>query len=369
MGRRILADPRVAHRLTNPVVEEDAQLLFDAMTDARNGLDGTTILLTGAAGFLGGYLLDVFAVWNQKKRLSCRILAVDNFIAGVPERFARLASEPWLRVFVHDMRTPLDLAEPVDWILHLASIASPTFYRRYPLETIDVNVQGTRHVLELCRQQACRGLLYSSSSEIYGDPSPDAIPTPEDYRGSVSCTGPRACYDESKRLAETLCSTFHRLYGTPVKVARPFNVYGPGQRLDDGRIIPDLMSAALRGRPLSLLSDGRATRSFCYARDAASAILRVLLSGRGGEAYNVGNDEEEVTILQVAQILQRVAHDERLRIERKTSSDPDYLTDNPRRRRPDLSKLRALAGWRPEISLEEGLTRTLRSYRQPGVLE
>lgn len=364
-----MANLEIVQRPINPVIAEDARALFDEMGDVVTGLAGTTILLAGAGGFLGGYLLDVLAVWNRKADFSCRVLAVDNFVSGVPERLAHLEGEPWLRVQAHDLRQPISPAEPVHWILHLASIASPVFYRRYPLETIDVNVQGTRHLLELCARQACRGLLYLSSSEIYGDPPAEAIPTPEDYRGSVSCTGPRACYDESKRLAETLCSTFHRLQGTPVKIGRPFNFYGPGQRLDDGRIIPDLMSAALAGRPLVLLSDGRATRSFCYARDGISGMLRVLLSGRDGEAYNIGNDDEEATILQVARTLQRVAHNDALRIEHETSADPNYLTDNPQRRRPDLSKLRALSGWRPRVSLEEGLERTLRSYRQSGGLQ
>jgi UDP-glucuronate decarboxylase len=359
-----MANLEVARRPINPVIAEDARQLFTALGDVIDGLDGTTILLAGAGGFLGGYLLDIFAVWNEQTGFSCRILAVDNFVSGVPERIAHLDGRPWLRLLVHDLRNPIEPDEPVQWILHLAGIASPVFYRRYPLETIDVNVEGTRHLLELCVRQECRGLLYLSSSEIYGDPAADAIPTPETYRGSVSCTGPRACYDESKRLAETLCTTFHRSHGTPVKIARPFNVYGPGQRLDDGRIIPDLMSAALSGGPLVLLSDGRATRSFCYARDGVSAMLRVLLSGTDGEAYNIGNDNEEVTILQAARTLQRVAGDGALRIEHETSADPNYLTDNPQRRRPDLSKLRALSGWRPEVSLEEGLDRTLRSYRQ-----
>ena len=360
-----MADLEVVRRPINPVIAEDALALFGSMGDVVAALNESTILLAGAGGFLGAYLLDVLAVWNQRPEFSCRVLAVDNFVSGVPERLTHLAGEPWLRVVVHDLREPIAPDEPVHWILHLASIASPTFYRRYPLETIDVNVQGTRQLLELCVREKCKGLLYLSSSEIYGDPAIEAIPTPEDYRGSVSCTGPRACYDESKRLAETLCATFHRLHRTPVKIGRPFNFYGPGQRLDDGRIIPDLISAALAGKPLVLLSDGRATRSFCYARDGISAMLRVLVSGGDGEAYNIGNDQE-VSILEVARTLQRVAEDGALRIEHETSADPNYLTDNPQRRRPDLSRLRGLSGWRPEVSLEEGLARTLRSYRQAG---
>ena len=347
----------------NPVIEEDARLLLGSTTDVRAALEDTTVLLAGAGGFLGAYLLDILAVWIREGALSCRVIALDNFASGVPERLAHLSEERWLKVAVHDLRRPFDAGEPVHWIIHGASIASPTYYRKLPLETIDVNVQGTRNLLDLADSEDCRAMLYLSSSEIYGDPSPDAIPTPEDYRGFVSCTGPRACYDESKRLGETLCTTYHRLRGTPVKIGRPFNVYGPGQRLDDQRIIPDLISAALAGGPLILLSDGRATRSFCYARDAVSAMLAILVHGKDGDPYNLGNDAEEVSILDVARTLQRVAGNG-ISLEQRVSADPQYLTDNPQRRRPDLRKLRSLASWKPEVSLEQGLSRTLRSYRE-----
>jgi dTDP-glucose 4,6-dehydratase/UDP-glucuronate decarboxylase len=247
--------------------------------------------------------------------------------------------------------------------VHGASIASPVFYRRFPLETIDVNVTGTRLMLDLARNGA-RGLLYISSSETYGDPDPTSIPTPETYWGNVSFTGPRACYDESKRLAETICATYHRLYGTPVKIVRPFNVYGPGQRLDDGRIIPDLMSAALARRPLVLFSDGRATRSFCYVSDAIRAMLTVLLSGAEGEAYNIGNDTEEMSIGRVAECMSDVAGPPKLPVRYEASVDSNYLTDNPQRRCPDLTKLRRLKGWTPLVSVRDGLSRTLQSYQE-----
>jgi dTDP-glucose 4,6-dehydratase/UDP-glucuronate decarboxylase len=348
----------------NPVIEEDALLLLGRSANIRAALDGTTLLLAGAGGFLGAYVLDILAAWVRRREVSVRVLAVDNFASGIPQRIAHLEGESWLRIVEHDLRKPLEPGEPVHWILHGASIASPTFYRRFPLETIDVNVQGTRHLLDLARSPSARGMLFLSSSEIYGDPSPEAIPTPEDYRGLVSCTGPRACYDESKRLGETLCTTYHRLHATPVKIGRPFNVYGPGQRLDDRRIIPDLVSSALAGGPLVLLSDGRATRSFCYARDAASAILTILCAGQNGEAYNLGNDAEEVTMLEVARAIQKVSPGASLTIEHRSSPDAAYLTDNPQRRRPDLRKLRAIDGWSPDVSLDEGLARTLRSYRE-----
>jgi len=205
-------------------------------------------------------------------------------------------------------------------------------------------------------------MLHLSTSEIYGDPSPEAIPTREDYRGFVSCTGPRACYDESKRLSETLCILYHQQYGVPVRVGRPFNVYGPGQRLDDRRIVPDLLATALEGKPLTLLSDGQATRSFCYLRDAVWAMGLIWLRGADGEAYNLGSDAEEVAMVEVARRVAALAGG--LVVEHRTSEDRHYTVDNPQRRCPDLSKLKALAPYEPAVGLTAGLERTLRSYQQ-----
>ena len=205
------------------------------------------------------------------------------------------------------------------------------------------------------------GFLYLSSSEIYGDPPADRIPTPETYWGHVSSVGPRACYDESKRLAETLCTTYHRLYGLPVTIVRPFNVYGPRLRLDDGRVVPDFVLDALERRQINLLSDGRVTRSFCYVADAVAALLHMLALDGAGEAFNLGNDDE-VTIADLARAVDEVSGNN-LGIRYSTSADPAYLTDNPSRRSPDLTKLAAATGWRPAVGLREGIERTLTYYR------
>lgn len=350
------------------IIRDDARLVAAELARELRPLAGTTLLLTGAGGFIGSYLLDVLAaVGREGGGPPCHVVALDNFRVGLPERVQHLAGHPDIEFLSHDVTQPLPLERPVEWLIHAASIASPTFYRRFPLETIDVNVNGTWRLLELARRDA-RSMLYLSSSEIYGDPSPEMIPTPEDYRGNVSCTGPRACYDESKRLAETLCTTYFRTHRTPVKIMRPFNVYGPGQRLDDQRIIPDLMAAALARRSSVLYSDGRATRSFCYVRDAIRAMLLVLVSDADGEAFNVGNDEE-TTMSALAELMATIAAPPRLAVEYRVSADKDYLSDNPQRRCPDLSKLRTRTGWRPEVRLADGLARTLASYREAGPAE
>ncbi len=351
----------------NFVIREDVRRIIANVSSALSQLQGTTLLVTGGGGFLCSYFLDTVACLNDEVlRTPCHAISVDNLRTGTRNRVAHLAARSDFTFIEHDVSTPLSLPRHVDWIIHGAGIASPTFYRRFPLDTIDVNVSGTRHMLDLSRSHEIRGMLYLSTSEIYGDPDPRFIPTPEDYRGFVSCTGPRACYDESKRLAETLCVTYHRLYSVPVKIVRPFNVYGPGQRLDDRRLIPDMVSAALRKEPLLLHSDGRATRAFCYISDAITAMWHVLLSGAACEAYNVGNDEREISVRELAEEIRMAAGPPFPEIRMQASEDPLYLTDNPQRRCPDLTKLRTEFGWLPRVPLSEGLSRTLRSYQQPG---
>lgn len=343
-------------------IHEDASWIIERMGTTLDAFAGRTILITGAAGFLGAYVLDVLADWNAGCPTPARILALENNLVGLPERVSHLEGRPDIVFVRHDMRQPYEPPEPVHFILHFAGVASPTFYRQYPLETIDVNVDGTRHLLELCRTHPVEAMLHLSTSEIYGDPAPEAVPTREDYRGFVSCTGPRACYDESKRLSETLVTIYHQKYGIPVKVGRPFNVYGPGQRIDDRRLVPDLMQAIMENKPLVLLSDGKATRSFCYLRDATWAMLLILLKGAPGEAYNMGNEREEVTMRTVAEtLIDASGYPQPLRFER--SEDPHYLADNPQRRCPVLAKLKTL-GYEPQVMLREGLMRTLTSYRE-----
>lgn len=346
------------------IVSQDIEGLLQELGDHLRVLSGATLLVTGANGFLCSYFVDTIAVLNEVVLDSpCRVIAVDNLQTGLFERLAHLEGRQDVDLVQHDITLPLNLDQSIDWIIHGASIASPTFYRRYPLETIDVNVTGTRKILEMARKNV-RSMLYLSTSEVYGDPDPAFIPTSEDYQGNVSCTGPRACYDESKRLAETLCMTYYRLYGVPVKIVRPFNIYGPEQRLDDRRIIPDLMSAALRREPLVLYSNGRATRAFCYISDALRAMWYALLSDTNGEVFNVGNDQEEISIGELAVRMQQIAGIPKLAIEYHMAEDPDYLTDNPQRRCPDLTKLRRYFPWKPEVPLREGLRRTLRSYQE-----
>ena len=344
------------------VVARDLDEIFERAAPAFERLAGATVLVSGGEGFLPSYLVDALLHANDRGVTpGRRVVCVDNRATADPARLRHRAGRDDFALVEHDVTVSLELDEPIDYVVHGASIASPTWYRQRPLETIDVNVTGTRRLLDLAREKGAKGVLYLSSSEIYGDPPADKIPTSEDYWGHVSSTGPRACYDESKRLAETLCMTYHRLYDLPVTIVRPFNVYGPRLRLDDGRVVPDFVRDALERRQIEILSDGRVTRSFCYVSDAAAAMLLLLVSGAGGEAFNVGNDEE-VTIAELAGVVDDVSGN-RLGVRYETSSDAAYLTDNPSRRSPDLRKLTAAIDWRPSVDLRDGIARTLAYYR------
>ncbi len=343
------------------IIREDSAAIIADLAEELQPFQGGTVLVTGAAGFLGSYFLDVFRAFNEAHpRDPVTVIALDNGRVGLPARVAHLSGDPRFSFRQADIAQPIAV-ERADYIIHCAGIGSPKFYRAFPLETIAVNMDGTRNVLELAARMNSRSMISYSSSEIYGDPDPAFIPTPESYRGNVACIGPRACYDESKRLGETLCMAYHKVKGVPVKVIRPFNVFGPGQRIDDGRIVPDLLTAALDSRPIVLYSDGRATRSFCYAMDFVRGSLQILMSGADGEVFNLGNDAE-VSIREAAETMAAVHGN--LPIEYARHPDGEYLIDNPQRRCPDLTKVRASIGYRPRVALREGLARCLASYRE-----
>ena len=218
-------------------IANDLDEVIDRAAGGLRRLAGKTVLVAGGAGFLPSYLVDSLAHANEQLlEQPCRILSVDNLSTGVAGRLEHLSARDDVVFLERDLVKGVELDERVDYVVHAASIASPSWYRQRPLETIDVNVVGTRRLLDLAREQEVEGFVYLSSSEIYGDPPPDRVPTTEDYWGHVSSTGPRSCYDESKRLAESLCMTYFRLYGVPVKLIRPFNVYGPRLRLDAEKI-------------------------------------------------------------------------------------------------------------------------------------
>ncbi len=301
------------------------------------------VLITGAAGFLGSHLAERFVAEGWI------VVGVDSLLTGEEANVAHLDPRRF-RLVRHDVTQPLVLDEPVGVILHFASPASPADYLRHPIHTMKVESLGTLHTLGVARRWGARYLL-ASTSEVYGDP--EVHPQPETYWGRVNPLGPRSVYDEGKRFAEALAMAYHRVHGVDVRIARIFNTYGPRMRRDDGRVVPTFITCALEGRPLPVFGDGRQTRSFCYVDDLVEGIYRLATAdGLAGQVFNVGNPDER-TILEVADIVRSLA-----------GRDPGVVhlplpQDDPARRCPDIARIRAAVGWEPQVSLEEGLRRTL----------
>jgi len=355
------------------IVSEDLHHIVNRGSDEFSRLSGRRVLIAGGAGFLGYYLAQAPLFWNKVTvgLPPISVTVLDSFIRGVPSWLTALEGDPNLHLLQHDIRNPLPVElGDVDFLLHAASIASPLYYRKYPIETMDANVNGLRGMLEYCLAQkragkSVAGVLFYSSSEIYGDPTPENIPTPETYRGHVSCTGPRACYDESKRYGETLCVNFARQHDLPIKVARPFNNYGPGLKITDGRVIPDFARSILDGNDIVMLSDGSARRTFCYVADAVVGYYKILMKGRPGEVYNVGVEGPEISVSDLAAravTLGRELFGYTGKVSRRESSDKDYVVDNPFRRCPVITKARTELGYDPQTRIDEGLRRSLLWY-------
>jgi len=355
------------------LLDEDLESVCADLAREFGEMSGGRLLVTGGGGFLGYYLVQAALHWNETRARSqpIDVTVYDNYMRGVPDWLEALRGRPDLTLRRHDMIEPLpkDIGH-FDYVVHAAGIASPIFYRAHPLKCIDANINGLRNLLDYAVAERdagrpLRGFLFYSSSEIYGDPAAAAIPTPETYRGNVSCTGPRACYDESKRFGETLCVTFARQEGLPVGIARPFNNYGPGLKITDGRVIPDFAKDVFAGRDVVILSDGSPKRTFCYATDAIVGYYKVLVRGGAGEPYNIGVDRPEISIAALAELIVKAAGDlfgYRGKVVLGRSAEADYLIDNPNRRCPVIDKARSELGFDPKVLIDEGIYRTLIWY-------
>lgn len=349
--------------MMHPVIAQDLKQVTRRITREARVFEGKTILMSGGAGFLGRYVIGTIDRLNKVVfHNPCRVICVDNFITGRKHRLFEGMDESYIELMEQDITKPLHIPSRVDYVIHAAGLASPVYYKKYPIETIESAIFGAKNLLELARTKRAKSFLFFSSSEIYGDPDPNFIPTPETYRGNVSSIGPRACYDESKRLGETLCMTYYDVYRTPIKIIRPFNIFGPGMRPDDYRVVPTFLSRALLKKPLPVHDEGNQTRTFCYITDAVVAIIKVLASTSNGEVYNIGNDENEINMMSLAQMVTELFGG-RITIQ-KINYPPSYPKDEPRRRCPDLTKIKSKLGYAPIVDLHTGLARTLRWFAQ-----
>jgi len=304
-------------------------------------------VVTGGAGFLGSHLSDRLLAEGYD------VVAVDNLVTGSEDNIAHLRGDPRFEYVRQDIIQPYTVDGPVDMVYHFASPASPVDYLELPLETLLVGSVGTHHTLDLARDKGARFLM-ASTSEVYGDPA--IHPQPEEYFGNVNPHGTRAVYDEAKRYAEAVTFAYRRKFGMDAKIVRIFNTYGERMRINDGRVVPAFISQALRGEPLTIFGDGKQTRSFCYVSDLIDGIYKLSVSEQSGP-INVGNPVER-TMLEFAQVILKA-----------TGSDspithvPLPTADDPKQRRPDITKARALLGWEPRVPLEEGLKGTIAYFR------
>jgi UDP-glucuronate decarboxylase len=302
------------------------------------------ILVTGGAGFIGSHLIDRLMAEGHD------VICLDNFYTGHKRNVLKWLGNPYFELIRHDITEPIRLE--VDQIYHLACPASPVHYQYNPVKTIKTNVMGTLHMLGLAKRIKARFLL-ASTSEVYGDP--EVHPQSEDYRGNVNTIGIRSCYDEGKRVAETLAFDYHRQNNVEIRVARIFNTYGPRMLENDGRVVSNFVVQSLRGQPLTVYGDGSQTRSFCYVSDLVDGLMR-LMNGEHTGPINLGNPGE-YTILELAQAVQKMVNPD-AEIIFKTLPQ-----DDPRRRRPDITKAQTLLNWQPTVPLQEGLKLTVEDFQ------
>lgn len=314
-------------------------------TDPETG-SRKRVLITGAAGFLGSHLCDRFI------QDGFHVIAMDNLITGNIENISHLFSLEQFEFHHHDVSKFVHLSGKLDYILHFASPASPIDYLRIPIQTLKVGSLGTHNLLGLAKAKGAR-ILIASTSEVYGDPSVN--PQPESYWGNVNPVGPRGVYDEAKRFQEAMTMAYHTFHGLETRIVRIFNTYGPRMRLNDGRVLPAFIGQALRGESLTIFGDGSQTRSFCYVDDLVEGIVRLLHSNHA-EPVNIGNPDEITIAAFCHEIISLM----------NSGSEITYRTlpqDDPKQRRPDITKARAILDWEPQVGRAEGLRKTLAYFK------
>ncbi|MEE9594010.1 MAG: UDP-glucuronic acid decarboxylase family protein [Candidatus Hydrothermarchaeales archaeon] len=335
------------------MISTDVDNLCNVLSTQDISFQDQRVLLTGGAGFIGSWICEVLV--KQGARITC----LDNLASGLQKNIENLTGKDNFDFIDHDISKPIEFDEKFDLIMHLASRASPFEFDKFPIQILKANTLGIWVALGIAKKHKAR-FVYTSTSEVYGDPAPEHVPTTESYNGNVNPVGPRSCYDESKRAGEAYVIAYKNQHDLDTRIVRIFNTYGPRMRAGDiyGRVVPRFIDQALNNDPITVFGDGRQTRSFNYATDQVEGILRLASSSNGrGEVINIGNDKE-IQIIELAEL-----------IKKKISSDSEIIfqplpEDDPKRRCPNITKARELLDWAPTTSLEEGIGKTIEWFTE-----
>jgi UDP-glucuronate decarboxylase len=346
---------------SNQVISEDIALIINSELDWERFRD-KTVLISGANGFLPAYMVYCLLSVSRMNNLNTSVIALVRNKERGEKRFIDFLAYSNFKLIVQDVCEPILVNEPVHFIVHAASQASPKFYGIDPVGTLKANVTGTLNLLQLASEKKVERFLYFSSSEVYGSLPPEKIPTKESDYGYIDPTNVRACYAESKRMGETISVSWMHQYKIPIVIVRPFHTYGPGMDLNDGRVYADFISNMVNSNDITMKSDGSAIRAFCYISDAVIAFFKVLLKGEAGQAYNVGNDECETSIIDLAEKLITLQPSKNLKVKRFEEQSSSYMKSLVSRNAPDISKIKSL-NWIPIVNIENGFSRTIKSYK------
>ena len=333
--------------------KKDILKIIELLNFEKKQLNKKNIVISGAFGFIGKYILQTLINLKKIYNIEFSVYTIDNFITS-DKTFVDYFVNEGVIFLNHDINEELKIDVNFDYLISLAGIASPYYYNAHPMKTLDVSINGLKNMFRLHHNMNSK-FVFFSSSEIYGDPPLDQIPTKETYRGNVTSIGPRSCYDESKRVGETICYINSKYYGKKTSIIRPFNVFGPGTLIEDYRIIPNITRALIYKEELKIYDKGNQTRTYCYITDAIKGFFSVIFKDEMFGVYNIGNDQNEISVLELVKVTEQVMN---TKLNYKITQYPkSYPPDQPQRRCPDISSARKNLKYEPKVSLQEGLKR------------
>ena len=337
---------------------QDTQEIIKNVKSELFQLKKKKILLIGYNGFLGRYFVNVFNEIIKRNLCTFSVDCYDNYISSDIKFFQKFNLSKEIKLFKNDIRTK-KIKKKYDYIIFLAGIASPWIYKKFPLQTLSVSYEGVLNMLKKSRADRS-SFIFFSSSEIYGNPDKKNIPTKEIYYGNVNSFGPRSCYDEGKRVGESLCYVFHKYYKTNIKIIRPFNVFGPEMEKKDYRIMPNIIDKLTNNKTIHIHGDGNQTRTFCYITDAITGFLKVIINGKNGEIYNIGNKFNEISMIKLVRLFKQILKNKKINY--KTVKYPEgYPTDEPARRCPNISKAQKHLNFNPSVDIRSGIIKVLKA--------